>query len=73
MSKFVELSHKVNGKKFFINTEYVTNVHQHSDGATVVCLMPHLESSVDPDNVALPPFIAIVEGDLDEVMAKLNG
>ena len=73
MSKFVEFAHKINGKKFFINTEYVTNVHQHSEGATVVCLMPHLESDTNPENMALPPFVAIVEGDLEEVMAKLNG
>ena len=74
MAKFVEFAYKVNGKKFFVNPDCVANVQQRTEDSTIICSMPHFETEPDADpNFVPPPFVAIVEGAIEEVIAKLNG
>ena len=74
MAKFVELAYKINGKKFFVNPDSIANVQGRTEDSTIICSMPHFETEpeTDPEFVP-PPFVAIVEGGVDEVIAKLNG
>lgn len=72
MPKFVEFEYHEEKLPIYINAEYVTNVQPWGEDATMVCLMPHLEVFVDNTQPPHLPFVAIVAGNISEVMHKLN-
>lgn len=72
MPNFIEFSYKENGGEFYVNSEYVTNVQPWGEDATMICLMPHLEMEPDVNSPPPLPFIAIVEGNMTDVIEKLR-
>jgi len=72
MPKFVKFEHCGEGQCFYVNVEYVTNVSPWGENFSMLCLMPHLAVETDIENPPGLPFVAIVEGNIDEVMHKLK-